>query len=200
MNIPDDEPFASGTNIGADLARAAGGKLASQGMEAEQQRAFRLRVKQWSEARGFAARESEIFVRADEIEVVIRLYEMTDETAVVRANAQMPASLSFTVEPARRSWTDALREKLGSKRPAIEPGFDEKFMVRTGDESATRQILGEDARKLLLALDAWSRTTYADGKIEVRLDTPGLAGRHLLRATELAVALARARVSTTAYR
>jgi hypothetical protein len=196
----DDEPFGSQSTLGADLARAAGGKLASQGMEAEQQRAFRLRVKQWAEARGFAARDSELFVRAEEIEVVVRLYEMTEETAVVRANAQMPSSHTFSVEPARRSWTDALRKKLGGKRPTIEPGFDEKFQVRTDDEGATRQILGEDARKLLLTLDAWSRTTYAEGKIEVRLDTPALAGRHLLRATELAVALARARVSTTAYR
>lgn len=200
MSIGDDEPFSTGTGLGADLARVAGGKIASQGMEAEQQRAFRLRVKQWAQARGFGARDSELFVRVEDIEVMIRLYEMTEETAVVRANAQMAVSLTFTVEPARRSWTDALREKLGAKRPTIEPGFDEKFAVKTDDEAATRQVLGEEARKAILSLDAWCRTTYSDGKIEVRLDAPNLAGRHLLRATELAVVLARARVSTSAYR
>lgn len=200
MSIDDDAPFATGSGLGAGLARAAGGQIAGEGMDAETQRAFRLNVRSWAQARGFDARESELVTRVDEVLVEIRLYELTAETAVVRATALVPAKLTFRFEPTRKSWTDAIRRKLGAKKPSVEASFDEKYDLRTDEEEATRQILGDGSLEAVAAIDAWCRVVYDEGKIEVRLDTPGLAGRHLLRARDLAVALARARVSTSAYR
>lgn len=200
MSIDDDAPFSMGSGAGADLARAAGGQLAGQGMDAETQRAFRLRVRTWAQARGFVVRESELVTKIDEVVVEIRLYEMTAETAVVRASAQVPAGISFRFEPTRKSWTDAIRRRLGAKKPTVEASFDEKYDLRTDEEDATRQILGDGALEALAEIEAWCRVVYDAGKIEVRLDAPKLAGRHLLRARDLAVALARARVSTSAYR
>lgn len=200
MSIDDDTPFMTSSGLGAGLARAAGGEIAGQGMDAETQRAFRLHVRSWAHGRGFVEREAGLVAKVDEIEIEIRLYELTEETAVVRANAHTPAKLTFRFEPTRKSWTDAIRRKLGAKKPTVEASFDEKYDLRTDDEEATRQILGDGALEAVAEIDAWCRVVYDEGKIEVRLDTPKLCGRHLLGARDLAVALARARVSTSAYR
>ncbi len=199
MASDDDEPFGSST-LAADLGRVVGGQVAGQGLDAEAMRRFRLKVTTWAEKNGFRSNDGELVARIADVDVVMRLFEMTDETAVVRASAKVPTTLSFTIEPARKSWTDGLRSILGKKPASIDPTFDEKFALRTSDEAVARQVLDEDARDAMQKLDAWARTTYTDGKIEVRIDTPGLAGRHLMRAIELAVALGNARVQTSAYR
>ena len=63
-----------------------------------------------------------------------------------------------------------------------------------------RQLLAEEVRAELLAMDAWCKVTYADGRIELRLDTPRLAGVHLLGGIDIIETIARSRVQTAAYR
>ena len=197
----DDEPFALGSNLGSELAGLAGGEHARLGMEADRKRRFKLKVEGWANKRGFAMVEGAIVATIDDAEVRIALFEMTEETAVVRATAPAPARVSISAEPVTQSWTSSLFGRF-KKKSAItgDAEFDAGFYVKTSDEAALQQILGEDARGGLVAMDAWCSVTYTEGRIELRLDSPRLSGAHVRRAIGVVGAMARARVQTTAYR
>jgi hypothetical protein len=200
--IDDDAPFASASAYASGLAQLAGGEHARLGVEAEQKRRFRLTVETWARAHDLWSLEGQIVATSTEGTVVTAaLFDMTEETAVLRGAAAAPATASFTVEPVKRSLASRLRAAFGKKPSKTEDAaFDARFEVHTSDEAAMRQLLGDEAREELLALDVWCKVTYADGRIELRLDTPRLAGVHLLGGIDIIETIARSRVQTAAYR
>jgi hypothetical protein len=200
--IDDDAPFASASSFASGLAQLAGGEHARLGVEADQKRRFRLSVETWARAHDLWSLEGQIVATTTEGTVVTAaLFDMTEETAVLRGAASAPATASFSVEPLDPAWTSRLRAAFGKKPSKTQDAaFDARFEVRTSDEVAMRQLLGEEARAELLALDAWCKVTYADGRIELRLDTPRLAGVHLLGAIDIIETIGRSRVQTAAYR
>ena len=197
----DDEPFALGSALGAELAGLAGGEHARLGMEADRKRRFKLKVEGWASKRGLAVVDGAIVATMDDAKVTLALYEMTEETAVVRATAPAAARLSISAEPVTQSWTSGLLGRFKKRSaPTGDAAFDALFYVRTSDDAALQQVFSDDVRAGLLAMDAWCSVTYADGRIELRLDSPRLAGAHVRRAIEVVGAMARARVQTNAYR
>jgi hypothetical protein len=197
----DDEPFALGSDLTAGLAGIAGGEHARLGMEADRKRRFRAKVEAWASKRGLSLVEGALVATTEDATISIALFELTEETAVVRGAAIAPAPVSMNAEPMARSWVADLRARFRKKSATTgDAAFDQSFYVRTSDEAALQQLLGEDVRAGLLAMDAWCSVAYAEGRIELRLDSPRLAGAHLLRAIDVAAKLARCRVQTTAYR
>jgi hypothetical protein len=200
-NDDDDEPFALGSAFAAELAGLAGGEHARLGAEADRTRRFRLKVEAWAKSRDLAVVDGVIRAAIDEAVVTVPLYSMTEETAVVHAESTAPARVSITVEPTSKGWVSSLLGRFGAKNAGTgDATFDAAFTVRASDEAARQQLLGETAREALLAMDAWCRLTYENGHIEVRLDSARLAGGHVMRAIEIAGAMARERVHTAAYR
>lgn len=200
--IDDDAPFAHPSSFASGLAQLAGGEHARLGVEADQKRRFRLTLETWARAHDLWSVDGQIVATSAEGTVVTAaLFDITEETAVLRGAAAAPATASFTVEPVDRSLTSRLRGVFGKKPSQTgDAAFDERFEVRTSDDAAMRQLLSDEARAELLALDAWCKITYADGRIELRLDTPRLAGVHLLGAIDVIETIARSRVQTAAYR
>lgn len=184
------------------LAGLAGGEHARLGVEADTKRRFRLAIEHWARARGLWADDGSIAATSEDgCTVTAALFEMTENIAVVKGTAHAPASVTLTAETTVRSWMNSLVAKLGSKPPTTgDVPFDERFTVRTSDEAAMRQLLDDGARAALLAMDGWCSVKYTEGRIELRLDTPRLAGAHLLQAIEIVAAIARTRVQTNAYR
>jgi hypothetical protein len=201
--IDDDEPFGSGSSMGlAAFAAVAGGEHARLGVEADDTRRFRLAIERWARNRGIWGPEGGVVATAEDGTVVTAtLAEMTVNVAVVRATARAPAATTFSVETTSRSWTDRLRARFASK-PATtgDDHFDAWFTVRAADAETMRALVDDHFRAALLELRGWCRVTYTEGRIELRLDVEHLAGAHLLHAIEAALALARARAHTTAYR
>jgi hypothetical protein len=199
--LDDDQPFALGSDLTAGLAGMAGGEHARLGMEADRKRRFRAKVEDWANGRGLSVVEGALVATTEDATLTIALFELTEETAVVRGTAAAPAPVSLTAEPTARGWLADVRARLRKKSATTgDVTFDQSFYVRTSDEPALQQLLGEDVRAGLLAMDAWCSVTYAEGRIELRLDSPRLAGAHLLRAIDVAAKLARCRVQTAAYR
>lgn len=202
IQVDDDAPFAHPSSFASGLAQIAGGEHARLGVEADQKRRFRLTLETWARAHDLWSADGQIVATSSEGTVVTAaLYDFTEETAVLRGAAAAPATASFTLEPVDRSLTGRLRGAFG-KKPAQtgDAAFDARFELRTSDEVAMRQLLTDEARAELLALDAWCKLTYADGRIELRLDTPRLAGVHVLGAIDVIETIARARVQVAAYR
>lgn len=197
----DDETFSLGSTIREELGAVVGGEHARYGMEADRRRRFVQKVEAWAARHGLAVVEGTVVAMVDDVEVSMALFEMTEEMAVLRATALSPASISMSAEPASRSWTSSLVARLRRKSAATgDADFDGAFQIRTSDEPAMRQILAEEVRAGLLAIDAWCRIAYADGRIELRLDSAALSGAHLRRGLDVVSAMARTRIQKTAYR
>jgi len=140
-----------------------------------------------------------LVVEMDGVTARVPLYEITEETAVVRGIAAQPVKMSLTIEPS--SWTQRVFSRLaGSAVATDDPGFDRRWRVVSSDPRAARQLLDEETREALREVGCWCRATYADGTIEVRLDDDDIAGTHVLGGLEIVLLLARARVFATAYR
>lgn len=203
--VDDDAPFAAEGAHASELRRvetwARSREPEALSVAAEYTRRFRLQVETWARRRGLWLPQGAVGAKVDDVDVTAALYEMTEETAVVRAAALAVARVSIVAQPAERTWTASVLARFRKKSASTgHEAFDEAFDVQTSDETAMRQLLDEEVRSALLEVDAWCRVTYADGAIELRLDSPRLSGAHLVRALDVVAAMARARVRTMPYR
>lgn len=200
MRLPrtrdDERPFSSESTAAADVSRLVGGERLGQLVEAGTKQGFRIRIEHWARQRGLPVADSVIAVVADGVTARVPLYEITEATAVVRGTAAQPVKMSIAIEP--KSWTQ--RVFGGGSIKTGDVGFDRLWRVVASDEGAAHQLLDEELREALRDVGCWCRATYADGEIEVRLDEDRLAGTHVLGGVEVALLLARARITTTAYR
>jgi hypothetical protein len=203
--LDDDAPFSAAAAFASGLsglAHLAGGEHARLGVEADHTRRFRLAVETWARARGLWSIDGQIKARTEDgIDVTAALFDMTEETAVLRSVAPAPIAATLVVEPKRHSLSGMLAKAFGRRPKATnDPSFDERFDVHASDDAAVRTLVCDNVRTELLAFEPWCKVRYADGDIEVRLDTPRLAGVHLLRAIKIIAPLARARAHVAAYR
>jgi hypothetical protein len=200
MPITDREPFDN-SDARFDLGLARQTPEMSRAY-AEALRAMHLRAEQWGAARGFEVVDSNLVRRAESVEVTIRFSTTTAETCTVRADALQPIELELKVEP--KSWTDWISARLGMSFETRDRAFDEHWHVETDDAPVAQRLLDERVRAALLDHPIWCRVVYSNGKIEALLDSGDerLTGTHLLAATEVVMALARAtaQVATNPYR
>ena len=206
MNHQDDTPFGTQSgDFAAGLAQvavgAAGGEIARHAVQGKAHQAFRARVLAWATERGFSVADSNLVRETDGVRVEIALFEITDATAIVRSRSIRTASkLSLSLSP--KTWRHRLLERFSRPIETGDQTFDAKWHVRANDANAAKQLLDEPSREALrdLAAVAWCLASYEVGALEVRVDVDQLAGRHLLLAARVLVALACADVRSSAYR
>jgi hypothetical protein len=197
---PDDVPFRDGeAERRATAALVVGGVITSQSSEADARKALQANFLTWAAERGFVREGSHLARTTDGVRVLVPLYEVSPETALVQAStARQPVRLSMTIGPV--TWSHRLAGKLGvGRRLTEDPVFDAAWHVAASDAGLARQLVDARARA---ALDgaAGTTATYRDGAIEVRVGAPRLSGAHVLRGVEIAVALGCAQVTSAAYR
>lgn len=165
-----------------------------------QRRALLDAVEAWALRRECIVDDGIVVGEMDGVRVRLALYDVSDALAVVRAEARLPLDVRVVVEP--RTLTQGLRERFSKPFLVGDPDFDTTWHVETTDEDAARVVLDETCRVAIddLAAIAWCRTLYDRGHIEIRLDAERLAGRHLRRAVQLAVAVGGRAVSASPYR
>lgn len=206
-DVDDEEPFGEMARRMPDLPTDLAGSLSSDDLAAA--RRVRFAVEYWAIGRGFSLDERVLTTRpGDGAIVTAPLYAMTENLAVVSCTSHAPAAVTLSAATAGASWVHEAFARFGSGpvRTGDLP-FDERFTVHASDERFVQELLHDEVRASLLAMDAknvWCDVTYAQGHIELRLDTPHLAGIHLLGAIEAVAGMARgARVPPTpgsAYR
>jgi len=197
MDIADGEPFDNSPKpFDLGIVRR------DQHAHAEVLRAMRARAEQWGVAQGFEVVDAALVRTAEGVEVTIRLSSTTAEMCTVRTNALHAIQLQLTVEP--KSWTAWIAARLGNRFETADRVFDEHWCIETDDELVAQRLIDARVRTALLTTPIWCRVSYANGQIELQLDSgeEKLTGRHLLAATEVAIALARATPEppTTPYR
>ena len=205
-DVDDEEPFSEMARRTVDLPADLAGSLGSDDRAAAHR--VRLAVEYWAIERGFTMEERSLAARpGDGAVVTAPLYAMTENLAVVSCASQAPVAVTLSLATSGPSWVHDVFARFGSEPVRTgDPEFDERFAVRTSDERLMQEILHDDVRASLLAMDAkdvWCNVTYVHGQIELRLDTPHLAGIHLLGAIEAVSGMARARlppVPGSAYR
>jgi len=181
------------------VSRLVGGERLAQLVEGDVTNRFRTRVQEWARRRGLPVADSMVVIEMDGVKASVPLYEITEQTAVVRGVAAQPVTMSLAIQPA--SWTQRLRSRFGGGAFATgDAGFDRRWQATASDVRAAHQLLDEECREALRDVGCWCRATYADGKIEVRLDHDRLTGGHVLGGVEIALHLAQTRVQTAAYR
>jgi hypothetical protein len=119
--------------------------------------------------------------------------------AVIEATTvRQPLRLAMSVAPSR--WTHRLLRSLGAPGVRTEdPAFDAAWRVTASDASPATQLLDARCRAALSATSG-TAVTYKDGEVVVRVAGSPLRGTHVLLGIEIALALATAQVTTTAYR
>jgi hypothetical protein len=173
-------PFASETEV--NRARA------------DARRRMRLRFVHWAEEKGFRVEDEAVVQVVESVEVRIELSRAIAEMCSLRATALRPKPLHAQVRP--RSWRDWFAARFGGRAATADHDFDEHWSLETDpqEEALASRLLDARVRAALSNEPIWCTMSYTDGQIELRLDSGEvrLTGAHLLAATEVVVAAARA--------
>lgn len=184
----------------ATLAEVALTATAMNRARNEHKRALHDNVEAWALRQGCVVDDAIVVGEIDGVRMTIALYEVTEALAVVRAAARIPVDVSVVVEP--RTLRHDLSDRLSKPFLLGDPELDRTWHIETDDAELARVVLDETCRSSIQELGAvaWCRTLYERGRIEIRLDVEGLAGGHLALAMQLAVALGRVELRSSAYR
>lgn len=185
--ISDDEAFDTSVappplSGQADVNRAR--------VQARQQ--MRDRFARWGRTKGFRIEDTAVVQVVESVEVTIELSRAIAEMCRLHATALWPKPLHAQVRP--RSWTDWFAARFGGRYVTADHVFDDHWAVEADDRDLAGRLLDTRVRSALSNQPIWCTMSYADGQIELRLDSGDdrLTGAHLLAGTEIVVAAARA--------